>query len=112
MPALQRNPALLCAFHALQMSLFPMAILTVFYREDLGMSMTEIMLVQGGFGLAMALFEFPSGYLADRIGYRRTMVLASVMNAVGWTVYARNLMLLRRADHAESPSAQGNAPPA
>ena len=55
------------------MSLFPMAILTVFYRQNLGMSMAEIMLVQGGFGLVMALFEFPSGYLADRIGYRRTL---------------------------------------
>ena len=75
---LQRNPRLLCIFHALQMSLFPMAILTVFYRQNLGMSMAEIMLVQGGFGLVMALFEFPSGYLADRIGYRRTLVIAAM----------------------------------
>ena len=89
MSALQRNPPLLCVFHALQMSLFPMAILTVFYREDLGMSMTEIMLVQGGFGLAMALFEFPSGYLADRIGYRRTMMIAAFLNAIGWSLYSR-----------------------
>ena len=66
-----------------------MAILTVFYRDDLGMSMTEIMLVQGGFGLAMALFEFPSGYLADRIGYRRTMMIAALMNAIGYSIYAR-----------------------
>jgi len=88
-PELKRNPGLLCVFHALQMSLFPMAILTVFYREDLGMTMAEIMLVQGGFGLAMALFEFPSGYLADRIGYRRTLVIASLLNAIGWSIYAR-----------------------
>ena len=86
---LQRNPRLLCIFHALQMSLFPMAILTVFYRQDLGMSMVEIMLMQGGFGLVMALFEFPSGYLADRIGYRRTLVIAAILNAVGWSLYAR-----------------------
>ncbi len=86
---LQHNPRLLCLFHALQMSLFPMAVLTVFYRQELGMSMTEIMLVQGGFGLAMALFEFPSGYLADRIGYRRTLVFSAVLNAIGWSIYAR-----------------------
>jgi predicted MFS family arabinose efflux permease len=71
------------------MSLFPMAILTVFFRHDIGMSMTEIMLVQGGFGLAMALFEFPSGYLADRIGYRKTLIVAAMMNAVGWSIYVR-----------------------
>ncbi len=89
MSSLHRNPPLLCVFHALQMSLFPMAILTVFYRDDLGMSMTEIMLVQGGFGLAMALFEFPSGYLADRVGYRHTLLIAAVMNAIGYSIYAR-----------------------
>jgi MFS family permease len=71
------------------MSLFPMAVLTVFYRQNIGMSMAEIMLVQGGFGLVMALFEFPSGYLADRIGYRRTLVIAAILNAVGWSLYAR-----------------------
>ena len=86
---LQRNPRLLCIFHALQMSLFPMAILTVFYRQNLGMSMAEIMLVQGGFGLVMALVEFPSGYLADRIGYRRTLVIGAILEAVGWSLYAR-----------------------
>lgn len=86
---LARNPALLCAFHALQMSLFPMAIITLFFKNDIGMSMQEIFLLQGAFGLAMAVFEFPSGYLADRFGYRRTLLLASLMNAVGWTLYTR-----------------------
>lgn len=89
MSPLRTNPALLAAFHALQMSLFPMAILTVYFRGDIGMSMTEIMALQGAFGLAMALFEFPSGYLADRIGYRRTLMIASLLNAVGWTIYVR-----------------------
>jgi MFS family permease len=88
MSSLRSNPALLSAFHALQMSLFPMAILTVYFRQDIGMSMTKIMLLQGAFGLVMALFEFPSGYLADRFGYRRTLLLASLLNAIGWSLYA------------------------
>lgn len=71
------------------MSLFPMAILTIFFRQDIGMSMGEIFLLQGAFGLAMALFEFPSGYLADRIGYRRTLIIASILNAIGWSIYVR-----------------------
>ena len=87
MASLKSNPRLLCVYHALQMSLFPMAILTVYFRQDLGMNMQEIMLLQGAFGLVMALFEFPSGYLADRIGYRRTLILASVLNAIGWSAY-------------------------
>ncbi|MFT7484591.1 MAG: MFS family permease [Candidatus Paceibacteria bacterium] len=89
MSSLRSNPRLLCIYHALQMSLFPMAILTVFYHQELGMDMKQIMLLQGAFGLVMALFEFPSGYLADRIGYRRTLIIASVLNALGWSAYVR-----------------------
>jgi len=69
------------------MSLFPMAIVTLFWKREIGMSMTEIMVSQACFGLAMAAFEFPSGYLADRIGYRRTLILASLLMAAGWGVY-------------------------
>lgn len=87
MPSLSSNPRWLCLFHALQMSLFPMAILTVYYHQEIGMDMGEIMLLQGGFGLVMALFEFPSGYLADRIGYRHTLVISSLLNAIGWSAY-------------------------
>ncbi len=89
MSSLRSNPRLLCIFHALQMSLFPMAILTVFYKQDIGMGLKEIMLLQGAFGLVMVLFEFPSGYLADRFGYRRTLLLSSVLNMLGWSLYVR-----------------------
>lgn len=70
------------------MSLFPMAIITVFQRDHLGLSVREIMVVQAAFGASLALLEFPSGYLADRIGYRPTMILASATAVVGWTVYS------------------------
>lgn len=84
---LLRNPARLCAFRALQMCLFPMAVLTIFYRDVIAMSMRDIFLLQGAFGLAMLLVELPTGYLADRIGYRRTLLLAALVMAVGWAVY-------------------------
>jgi predicted MFS family arabinose efflux permease len=83
-----RNPALLCVHHALMMSLFPMAVLTLFQQDHLGLSMTEIMLVQALFGLSLAVFEFPSGYLADRIGYRLTLIIASALSICGWGLYA------------------------
>ncbi|MCA9319933.1 MAG: MFS transporter [Planctomycetes bacterium] len=87
MPRTARNPVRLCLFHALQMSLFPMAVLTLFYESVAKMSMAEIMAVQGCFGLALVALEFPSGYLADRIGYRRALVLAALMSVAGWAVY-------------------------
>jgi len=84
----KKNPWLLCAFHALQMSLLPMAILAPFYKREIGMTQHDIYVLQAIFGLFVALFEFPSGYLADRLGYRRTLVLATLGNVVGWAVYA------------------------
>jgi len=86
-PSPARNPWLLCGLRAAQMALFPMAILTVFLQREVGFSVTEIMLLQGVFGLAMVLFEFPSGYLADRIGYRRCLIAAFGLWVVGWSVY-------------------------
>jgi predicted MFS family arabinose efflux permease len=83
----QTNLPLLCAFRGLQMSLFPVAIITLFWKRHIGMSMEEILLLQGCFGLAMAACEFPSGYLADRIGYRRSLVAASLLMTCGWSVY-------------------------
>jgi MFS family permease len=87
MTALHRNAWRVCLFHGLVMSLFPMAIISLFWKYEIGMSMTEIMISQACFGLAMAALEFPSGYVADRIGYRRTLLIASLLMAVGWSVY-------------------------
>lgn len=84
-----RNPALLAAFRGLHMTLFPVSIMTLFWKHDIGMSMTEILMLQGLFGLVMAVFEFPSGYIADRLGYRRTLASAAAMGVVGWTFYAQ-----------------------
>lgn len=69
------------------MSLFPIAIITIFWQHDLGLSMVEIFGLQAILAGTTALLEFPSGYLADRIGYRPTLMIAAVCNLVGWTVY-------------------------
>jgi MFS family permease len=52
------------------------------------MTQKDIYMLQAIFGLFVALFEFPSGYFADRMGYRRTLVLATLGNVVGWALYA------------------------
>ncbi|HLT34831.1 MAG TPA: MFS transporter, partial [Enhygromyxa sp.] len=83
----ERNLPLLCLIRAMQMALFPMAILSVFLQREIGFGVADIMLLQGVFGLAMVLFEFPSGYLADRIGYRRSLILAFALWTVAWPIY-------------------------
>jgi MFS family permease len=86
---LARNPVLLCLIRAMQMSLFPMAILSVFLQREIGFGVADIMLLQAVFGVAMVVFEFPSGYLADRIGYRRCLILAFALWSVAWPIYGQ-----------------------
>lgn len=69
------------------MSLFPLAIITIFWQHDLGFDMVEIFTLQAILAGTTGVLEFPSGYIADRFGYRPTLVLASLCNLVGWTVY-------------------------
>ena len=55
------------------MALFPMAIITLYWKDQLGLSLTEIMVLQGIFSIATLLMEYPSGVLGDRLGYRWTL---------------------------------------
>lgn len=86
--SLVSNPRRLAAYNALHMTLFPISIMTLFWKFHIGMSMTQILMLQGFFGFVMAVFEFPSGYIADRIGYRKTLVGASALAVLGWSVYS------------------------
>jgi MFS family permease len=83
---LERNLLLLCGYRALQMTMFPVAIVTLYWSGPLHLSMTEIFVIQALFGLFAAVLEFPGGYLGDRIGYRRAMQIATVCSASGWLV--------------------------
>ncbi|CAG35293.1 MFS transporter [Desulfotalea psychrophila] len=75
-------------FSFLKMSLFPMAIITLFWKDHIGLSLANIMLLQGGCSLAMVVMEYPSGYLSDRIGYRAVLNLASLLGIIGWGLYS------------------------
>jgi len=87
MPTIQSNVKKLYAFSFLKMSLFPMAIITLFWKDQIGLSLTDILLLQGVFSIAMVVMEYPSGYLSDRIGYRSALSFASVLGIIGWGLY-------------------------
>jgi MFS family permease len=83
-----RNPSLLVAASALRAALFPIPVITLFWKDEIGMSLGEIMLLQAIFGATIVLLEFPSGYVADRLGYRRSLLTGAVFFVVGWVAYA------------------------
>ncbi len=85
---LAANPRLLVVTAALRMTLFPIPVITLFWTEQIGITLADAMQLQAIFGLAVVVCEFPSGYLADRIGYRRSQILGYALAVAGWVAYA------------------------
>ena len=87
MKNLHGNIRKLYAFSFLQMTLFPMAIITLFWKDHIGLSLTQILLLQGIFSAATLLLDYPAGYVSDRLGYRCALNIASLLGIAGWGIY-------------------------
>ncbi len=83
------NPRLLVALAALQFTLFPIPIITLYWKDQIGLSLADIFLLQAVFGLAVVLLELPSGYVADRVGYRRSLLVGAALWSAGWLISDR-----------------------
>ena len=84
---LRRTLLTLNIFAALKMTLFPMAVITLFWKDEIGLSLTEILSLQVFFSLASVVMEYPSGYVSDRLGYRWALIVACLFGLVGWAWY-------------------------
>jgi MFS family permease len=85
---LRGNIPRLYAFSFLEMTLFPMAIITLFWKDRIGLTLTQILLLQSIFSVAVVAMEYPTGYISDRIGYRKALNIASLLGVVGWGIYS------------------------
>jgi MFS family permease len=83
-----RNARLLTLNVSLRWVLFPIPIVTIFWQQHIGLSLADVMTLQAIFAAAVVVFEFPTGYLADRIGHRRALLAGGVVSCAGWTQYA------------------------
>jgi MFS family permease len=50
--------------------------------------MQQVMVLQAIYSVSIVLLEIPSGYFADVIGRRRTLILGAVLGAIGYTFYS------------------------
>jgi len=55
------------------------------YFSKLGFSMKQIFELQAIFGISIAVFEVPSGYISDIIGRKKSLVIGSFLAAIGFT---------------------------
>jgi len=65
----------------------PIAPVLILYYTINGLNSTQIFTIQAAFHLAVLLLEVPSGYLADVIGRRQTLVLGAFFFPLGLAVY-------------------------
>jgi MFS family permease len=66
----------------------PIAPVLILYYTANGLNSTQIFTIQALFHLAVLLLEVPSGYLADAVGRKRTLVFGALFFPLGLAVYA------------------------
>lgn len=96
---IKRNIMLLCGLALLQGMVFYAPVATL-YRQAAGLGLFHITLIESiSLGLMIAL-EIPWGWLADRIGYKRTMLICCglyfVSKLVFWQAHGFGGFLLER----------------
>lgn len=62
-----------------------MPIIILFFQEN-GFSLTQIMTLQAIYSFSVAIFEIPSGYIADIFGRKKTIVASTILSFIGYLV--------------------------
>lgn len=82
---LQRNIPKIYLFCFFQTFLVVIPVI-VPYWQNMGLTLKDIFWLQGIFGLSMIVFDAPAGYLADFFGRKKTLVIGSLITAVGFQI--------------------------
>ncbi|SHO48939.1 MFS transporter [Desulfopila aestuarii] len=64
-----------------------MPVVALFYNAN-GLDEFDIYLLQAIYSLGVACMEIPSGYMADMIGRRTSLILGSVLGTLGFVLYS------------------------
>lgn len=64
-----------------------MPVVVPFYMEN-SLGMSEVMLLQGIYSVAIVMMEIPSGYFADVLGRRKTLLIGTVLGFFGFFTYS------------------------
>ncbi len=84
---LQSNITKLYIIKIAKWFMLTMPILMLFYK-DMGFSDEESFQLKAFYSIAIVLFEVPSGYFADVLGRRKTLIMGSILGTLGFLIYA------------------------
>ena len=79
---LRRNVRVTLVLSFFQMFMVLMPVIVLFF-ESRGLSMSQVLLLQAWFAALVLLLEVPSGYIADLLGRKRTLIAGTFFGAVG-----------------------------
>lgn len=83
---MKHNPILLLGISFFQSFVFYGPISTL-YRESRGIDIGEIFIIEAIFLVTVLVFEIPWGMVADRMGYRNTLLVANVIFFISKLVF-------------------------
>ena len=84
---LKHNIIKLYLLKAVKWFMIVMPIIVLFF-ESKGLSLTQIMILQGTYSLFVALFEIPSGFFADIYGRKNSLVIGSIFLFLGYLIFS------------------------
>ncbi len=64
-----------------------MPVVALFYTQN-NLDELDIYLLQAFYCVSVAIMEIPSGYMADRIGRKQSLVMGSILGTAGFVLYA------------------------
>ncbi len=64
-----------------------MPIVVPFYKAN-GLGMKDVMLLQGVYSITIVILEIPSGYFADVLGRKKTIIIGTLMGFLGFLTYS------------------------
>jgi len=83
-----RNLKLLYLYTIFLNSIFLLPIIIPFYRDELGLTFHDFLIGESVFAVVVILCDVPAGYLADRWGRKKTLILGAGLLAVSYTLLA------------------------
>jgi len=84
---LKHNIIKLYLLKAVKWFMIVMPIIVLFF-ESKGLSLTQIMILQGTYSLFVALYEIPSGFFADIYGRKNSLVIGSIFLFLGYLIFS------------------------
>ncbi len=88
MPKLNRNIFKIYLYSVFEMMLFTVSILLPFF-VSIGLKTSDVFIVQAIFAITVAVFEIPSGYIADLIGRKKILIISELVAIIGFGIYSQ-----------------------